>query len=60
VVNTSTRPSRKKNLTRFYSTKSGFGSSSARDTCFRVTHAFADHKRSEVGRELTINFPTYF
>jgi hypothetical protein len=33
----------------------------ARDTCFRVTHAFADHKRSEVGRELTIilNNPLY-
>jgi len=40
---------RKKNSTRFPSTKLGFGSSSERDTCF------ADHERSEVGGKPTIS-----
>jgi hypothetical protein len=48
------RSSREKNLTRFYSTKLGFGSSLIRNTCFCVIHAFADHKRSEVGGKPTI------
>jgi hypothetical protein len=54
VIDTSICHSRKKNLTRFYSTKLRSGSSSARDTCFHVTLTFADYERSEVGRELTI------
>jgi hypothetical protein len=28
----------------------------SQDTCFRRTLAFADYKRSEVGRELTISY----